>query len=188
MPKKNPSPPLPRVPVSDEVYVFARSCRTFKEAASKLICSQTTAKALRKDDRSLRVTPLELASMEMQVRRLTSLTALRGLVQTFRNPPKSQLKYIEFMRSVAVFAVDHSDQLDKFKRKCQFPRVHSAVAWHRPLYALADMMSHQIIPHMRQTWWDFPECREMFFGGTGFEEKYIKHHKRHYGVKKEGPP
>ena len=79
MPKKSPSPPLPRVPVSDEVYVFARSCRSVKEAANKLICSQTTAKALRKDDRSIRVTPLELASMEMQVRRLTSLTAIDGL-------------------------------------------------------------------------------------------------------------
>jgi hypothetical protein len=29
------------------------------------------------------------------------------------------------------------------------------------------------IPHLRQTWHDFPECRDMFFKDTGFEEKYM---------------
>lgn len=178
MPKKSPSPPLPRVPISDDVYVFASTCKSIKDAATKLICSQTVAAALRRGDRSVTVTPLELASMEMQVRRLTSLTALNGLRQTFRDPPARQMRYVNMMRAVAKFVVENSEELDKFKRKSQYPRFYSTVAWHRPLYEFADMLTQQMIPHMRKTWHDFPECRKLFFGDTGFEEKFIPLHQR----------
>ena len=185
MPKANRSKQsLPRVPISEEVYVYARSCRNVKDTAHKLICSQVLAGGIRRGDRTLRVTPLELASMELQVQRLTSLTALRGMQKLLQKPSKKQLQHIDLMRSIAKFAAENSETLNKLKRRSKVPRLYSAVAWHRPLYQLTDLVTKQIIPHLRQTWHDFPECRTLLFEGTGFEEKYITPYYRTFESRK----
>lgn len=172
--KNRSNPPSPRIPVPDELYAFACRLPTIASVQKNLICGHKVALALRKNDRSLRLTPLEVESMQLQMRRMVSLTPVLGIRQLFRDPSPRQMKYVDLMHAAATFAVEHAEVLDKFKRKSQRPRLFSTVAWHRPLYELADLMSLQLIPHMKQVWQDFPECRELFFGETGFEEKYIR--------------
>ena len=174
MPTENRSKPsLPRVPVSKEVYEFAQSCSSIQSAAHKLLCSQKLARALRRNDLTVRVTPLELEAMELQARRLTTWSSVNNVRKAFKNPTEKQKKFINLVRAVAKFVSDNKEDLDKMKRGASRIRFYSAVAWYHPLYELTGVLIADTIPHLRQTWHDFPECRDMFFKDTGFEEKYM---------------
>ena len=83
------------------------------------------------------------------------------------------MKYVRLVRAVAKFVAENKEDLDKVKHGGSRPKFYSAVAWYRPLYDLTGLLTRQMIPHLRQTWWDLPECRELFFADTGFEEKFM---------------
>lgn len=174
MRKKNPSPPLPRMPVTDDVYAYAASCKSLRDITRGLHCSAYTATRLRKGDRTLRVSPLDLDFMQRQVKRLSSLSMIDSIRSIFIDPPKNQVKHIELVRLIATFVSQNKEQLLQFKRKKNRPRFWSVVSWHKPLYAFVDSLFTDMIPHLKKSWHDMPECRSVFFSGTGFEDAWIK--------------
>jgi hypothetical protein len=173
MPNRS-EPSFRKVHVPEELYTFAHGCNSVQQVASRLVCSKKIATALRKHDQTLLVTPLELDLMQLQLRRLERLNPKFRLCACFRAPDETQLKYINLLRAAAKFAADYKAEIGAFRGHGKKPSAWSAVRWHRNIAEFADGMTRHMIPHLRQTWKDFPDFRELFFGGTGFEEAYIR--------------
>lgn len=140
---------------------------------SSLFCSEKVARALRKNDRALLLTPLELEVMQLHVRHLLVLTPHPGVRTGIKKPSKRQQLFIDTMKAAAQFATEHAEQIRNFRVLSRKPNIYSQVAWHRPVYEFMLVMSRTIIPHLKQTWIDYPDCRELFFGGTGFADEFL---------------
>lgn len=174
--KKNPSSPSSasqRIPVPDEFYDLAKRCHGVKGTMSRLFCGEKVARALKNEDRTLRITPLELEVMRLHVRHLLALHPHPGVCTGIKAPNKRQQLFINTMKAAAQFATEHAEEIRHFRTLSMKPNIYSRVAWHRPVYEFMLMMSKTIVPHLKQTWIDYPDCRELFFSGTGFAETFL---------------
>ena len=177
--KKNPSDPPSsgQVPFPDEFYEFATRFSSGKAVANKLICSEKIGVALFKGNKNVRVTPLQLEAMQLQMNRVMRLSSQNSMWRSQKKVPRQQRIFASMLRAAATLAVQKRTLLDEFQRvRYSHPKVPvwASVTWCRPMYDFAVELQEVIIPHLKHVWGQYPEYREELFGGTGFEETYIQ--------------
>lgn len=175
MPTKSPSRPFSqRVPIPNEVYDFVDRYRSADIVSNRLLCSKTLAQKLKRRDRSARITPLELDSIQRQIRRINRLSPENTLCGSFMNPTKEQKKHLEMLRAVVLFVTTYKPQLREYRRRQRHPATVGNTEWSRPVHLLTLLLLDEVIPHLKKMWYTYPEFRDVFFGDTGFEKVWIR--------------
>lgn len=164
-----------RVPDEIQKWAIQTSCTRVRQV---LGCSQDIATRLHKGI-PVFLDPFELEWMQHQYQRMRRMYRDRMVPLAITVDRPNRIHHKAVIRLMADFIVKNYEQLRMFATQSSTKQssVYRWLGMYKPLYDFGYAIMRDILPFLMYVWDEYPESRNVLFGGTGFGE-FIKDKKR----------